>query len=113
MTSMIEKAALAILNSDREAAGFPPVESRETIPDSDGYVRNAIAVLQAIREPDEAMIEAAANTPGMKAVNDMVMMQAARGYPLPPEAVVDGKSPLEQAWAAMLDAAPQDTSGSK
>jgi hypothetical protein len=56
--STIKKIALAILNSDREAAGFPPVESRDGIPDSDGYVRNATAVLLALRTPSETMVEA-------------------------------------------------------
>ena len=56
---MLEKLALALLNDDRMAAGFPPVESREHIPDSDGYVRNARAVLTALREPTPEMVEAA------------------------------------------------------
>jgi hypothetical protein len=55
-TPMIEILALAILNSDREAAGLPHAESRESILDSDGYVRNARAVLTALLEPTPEMV---------------------------------------------------------
>ncbi|GGP00883.1 hypothetical protein [Stakelama pacifica] len=41
MTSLKEEVALALLNDDRAAAGLPPVASRDNVPDSDGYVRNA------------------------------------------------------------------------
>jgi hypothetical protein len=62
------------------------------------------AVLQAIREPSEGMMSAAAETPGMKAASATMVLQQARGYPLDPAAFVDG-SPLEQAWRASIDAA--------
>lgn len=55
---MIETLALAILNDDRQAAGLPPVASRDSIPDSDGYVRNVRALLTALLDPTEEMIEA-------------------------------------------------------
>lgn len=64
----IEIMALAILNSDRAAHGWPPVASRENIPDSEGYVRNARDVIAALAdtglavvpvEPTEAMLIAA------------------------------------------------------
>jgi len=58
--SMIERVALAIINSDRAAAGLPHAPSRENIPDSDGYVRNAVAALNAMREPSEEMVRAGA-----------------------------------------------------
>lgn len=48
--SVVERVALAILNSDRNAAGFPATGSRTTIPDSDGYVRNARAAIEALME---------------------------------------------------------------
>lgn len=63
-TPLVQAIALAILNSDRRAGGWPAVESRDGIPDSEGYVRNAQAALTAITEagyavvpvePDEAM----------------------------------------------------------
>lgn len=69
MTDLIETIALAILNSDRVAGGWPPVESRDGIPNSDGYARNAADVLTALhaagyaivpREPTKAMTMAAA-----------------------------------------------------
>lgn len=44
----VEVVALAILNSDREMRGLPPVDSRADIPDSDGYVRNAEAAIKAV-----------------------------------------------------------------
>lgn len=43
-----ERLALALVNSDREMAGLPPVESRETISNSDGYCINADAILADI-----------------------------------------------------------------
>lgn len=49
-----ERVALAILNSDRAMAGFPPMDSRDNIPDSDGYVVNADAALTAIFGDDHA-----------------------------------------------------------
>lgn len=44
-----ERLALVLINDDRAAAGLQPVSSRDTIPDSDGYVRNAQAILAALR----------------------------------------------------------------
>jgi hypothetical protein len=67
VSDVIEIMALAILNSDREAHGWPPVASRENIPDSEGYVRNARDVIAALAdtglavvpvEPTEAMLTA-------------------------------------------------------
>lgn len=74
-TPMIERLALAILNSDREAAGLPSFASRDTVPDSDGYVRNAHAVLTALREPTPRMrkageIEMKARHPNLDCFND-------------------------------------------
>jgi hypothetical protein len=45
-----ERLALAILNSDRNAGGWPSVGSRSNIPDSEGYVRNVDAILADITE---------------------------------------------------------------
>jgi hypothetical protein len=47
---MIEKLALAAINSDRAADGWPPLTSREDVPDSDGYPRMVKAVLEAARD---------------------------------------------------------------
>lgn len=44
----VEALALAILNSDRTMRGFAAQLSRDTIPDSDGYVINARAVIAHI-----------------------------------------------------------------
>lgn len=44
----VEALALTILNSDREMSGLPPVASRATIPNSEGYVVNAEAVLASM-----------------------------------------------------------------
>lgn len=45
---VVERVALAILNSDREMRGLHPLTSRENVPDSDGYVTNARAAINAI-----------------------------------------------------------------
>ena len=50
MTEIVEIMALAALNRDRVAGGWPPVESRDNIPDSEGYVEGAQAALTALRE---------------------------------------------------------------
>lgn len=55
-------------------------------------------------EPSEAMLEAAAATPGMKACNDAMILHQARGYDFSAGSFADG-SPLQQAWRAMVDAA--------
>ena len=60
--------------------------------------------LEAIREPTDAMIDAAASTPGMKACNDAMMLHQARGLGFNGDAFKGG-SPLHQAWRAMIDAA--------
>ncbi len=44
-----ERLALAILNSDRAAAGLPATASRDDIPNSYGYLRNVDAILSDIR----------------------------------------------------------------
>jgi len=54
---IIERAALAAINSDRVAGGLHPLTSRGNVPDSEGYVRNVHAILEAIREPSPAMID--------------------------------------------------------
>lgn len=64
MSEMIERVALAILNSDRTAAGLTPAKSRDEIPDSDGYVRNAIAVINEMRVPTMTMLNAAVDATG-------------------------------------------------
>ena len=51
-----ERIALAILNSDRAMAGLPAAESRDEMPDSDGYVVNARAVLAALNPAARAPI---------------------------------------------------------
>tara|TARA_Y100000296_G_scaffold61326_1_gene71113 strand:- start:244 stop:600 length:357 start_codon:yes stop_codon:yes gene_type:complete len=67
MDDLREVIALALLNDDRKAGGWPEVKSRETIPNSEGYPRNADAALAAIKQagfvvvravPTEAMVEA-------------------------------------------------------
>ncbi|WP_260581164.1 hypothetical protein [Sphingopyxis sp. PET50] len=56
MTDPIEIMALAILNCDRKAGGWPPVESRANIPECHGYGRNAKAVLSALTEAGYAIV---------------------------------------------------------
>ena len=56
-------------------------------------------------EPTEEMLRAAAQTPGIRAIDDASRMHQLRGNPINKAAVSDG-SPLLQAWRAMLAAAP-------
>jgi len=51
-------------------------------------------------EPTEAMLCAAAETPGMKAASDAMAMYQIRGYDFSDDAFADG-SPLAQAYRAM------------
>lgn len=46
----VERVALAVLNSDRIAAGLMPQPNRDNIPDSDGYVTNARAAIAALAQ---------------------------------------------------------------
>lgn len=64
---VVERVALAILNSDREMAGLGPVCSRLNVPESDGYVVNAIAALKALRDPTPEMVDAGNRTAGREA----------------------------------------------
>jgi len=64
----------------------------------------ALAAITAMREPTDEMIDAAAETPGMKACSATMVLHQCRGYSLDPEAFKAG-SPLHQAWRAMIDAA--------
>lgn len=52
----------------------------------------------------EAIFKAAQDTPGIKRVDGILALQQARGYPL--NGWGEDGTPLEQAWAAMLAAAP-------
>lgn len=51
LDEIIERMALAILNSDRTMRGLRTLESRDNVPDSGGYVVNARAALAAALEP--------------------------------------------------------------
>lgn len=73
-------------------------------------IPEARAAIAAMREPTEAMIDAAAATPGMKAASDTMVLHQARGYGFDADAFKAG-SPLHQAWRAMIDAASVDRSG--
>jgi hypothetical protein len=56
-------------------------------------------------QPTAEMIEAAANTPGIKAIDASSSIMQLRGNPLNPKDFETG-SPLQQSWRAMLAAAP-------
>lgn len=79
----------------------PPV-TPDTPFEWEKHVPTVRAVLQAIRTPSEGMLEAAAETPGMKAASDAMVMHQARGYGFA-EGSFDAGSPLHQAWTAMID----------
>jgi len=55
---VLERVALVLLNDDRQAAGLPTVPSRDNIPDSEGYVRNARAVVAAVLDEVAAHLSA-------------------------------------------------------
>lgn len=59
-------------------------------------------------EPTDAMLSAAAATPGIKAIDSASTMHQLRGNKID-SSVWGGRSPLQQAYAAMLAAAPQPT----
>ena len=50
MSDLREEVALALLNDDRVAAGWPAVVSRDGIENSDGYLRNADAAIAIVLE---------------------------------------------------------------
>ena len=91
MNEMIERVTAAI-----EAAIWAGLDP--DTPDSDALARAAI---EAMREPTEAMMKAARNTEGMKAVDNALVGAMIHGFTIPG----NKKSPLEQAWQAMIDAA--------
>lgn len=62
-----ERLALAILNSDRVAGGWPRIETRTHVPHSEGYLRNVDDLLADIAaqgfvivpcEPTQVMLDA-------------------------------------------------------
>jgi len=65
------------------------------------------AVLTAIREPSEAMANAAMLTPGMREVDRLCGVANSMGQAVNRGAIADG-SPVAQAWAAMIDAALEE-----
>lgn len=66
---------------------------------------NARAAIAALREPTEAMMVAAAQTPGMRAVDDIVITSALRAGTDPLGTHNSPNTPLQQAWRAAIDAA--------
>ena len=64
----------------------------------------ARAAIAAMREPTEAMLKAAMETPGMQAADAAVVMAFIHGHRLPE----NQPSPLLQAWQAMNDAALEE-----
>ncbi len=94
---MLEKAARAVFGEG-------------LLLDSDECAAVVLAVLKAIREPDEAMMTAAAETPGMKAASSAMEIHQIRGYGFDPGAFTDG-SPLEQAWRAAIDTITTEGAG--
>lgn len=70
--------------------------------DADVWRRVVRAVLTELREPTEAMIRAADDTPGIQAVDNCIVISKAHGIGLPEEHQ-SPNSPLQQAWRAMID----------
>lgn len=106
--NMVEQMALAIGKAIIAKAKEP--EGRSDIITADDCRDIALAALRAMQNPTQGMVEAGANTPGMKAVSDLAIMSQARGYDFPEDALAGG-SPLEQAWSAMVATAIEEGEG--
>lgn len=86
--------------------------ARAANPDWDTMSRNsrrnalltARAHVEAMREPTEAMCEAAQGTPGVQAIDKMLLWAHVHGEHLPEEHH-EPNSPLQQAWRAMIQSA--------
>lgn len=105
MTPLVETVARAISRKVDSYGDTERVEQQRASLEWPRYREHAqaaiAAVFDALETPSEGMVEAAAETPGMKVANDAMMLQQGRGYPIDPAAFADG-SPLQQAWKAML-----------
>jgi hypothetical protein len=102
---MIERVARALFDREWELS-VPPVRDEVWLDEEQRrYFReSAEAAICAMREPTDAMISAAAETPGMEAANSAMTLHQARGYGFKAGSF-DAGSPLHQAWRAMIDAA--------
>lgn len=101
MTLDRERLALALVNSDREMAGLPTVESRETISNSDGYCINADAILAEIEAQGFAVVprEPSENTQlhGRDAISDRLNRKD--------DDMTITAEDAAACWRAMIDAA--------
>lgn len=82
--------------------------ARHTIPkhrQREESLAKARKILAALREPSDAMMIAAANTPGMKAVSAVMELHQGRGYRFNESDFPDNMSPILQAWHAAIDTA--------
>lgn len=92
--------------------GFPePAAELTAAPSSNQVLRNPLTTefdtwVLVPAEPTEAMTKAAASTPGMRAIDDAARVHQLRGNKIDASSW-NGRSPLQQAWDAMLGAAPQ------
>lgn len=100
MRPEIEKLARVLAKLDWPEVDWETYSFSET--GAEQYRVRAVAVLEALLEPSEAMVEAGGETLGMKAVDAIVTMHQARGYGVGEGFVVDGKYPLAQAFTAMI-----------
>jgi hypothetical protein len=63
MTTMMERVALALANTDRADAGLNALADADQLISLDHYTQRARAALTAIREPDDAMLLSAKSLP--------------------------------------------------
>ncbi len=97
MDDLREVIALALLNDDRKAGGWPEVKSRETIPNSEGYPRNADAALAAIKQAG-FVVRPAEPTGTMKRAGRYAIGAE-------PDSPADSEGAAENCYRAMIEAA--------
>lgn len=114
MRERIARALAVADGKDPDLPAWAVTRGGRTYPEGlcwrDQYGSKADAVLDALREPDEAMLAAMMKTPGMKAADSAMQLHQARGYGFDPKAFEAG-SPLQQAWRAAIDAARKPLPG--
>lgn len=106
MSEIVEKVAKALCISDEanwdrifEAWPVPP-HWEGSLTTRNDYRRDARAAIEALREPTEAMMLAAA--PSLKGVDSLMQLARIHGAKLE---WTNGEPPLKHAWRAMIDAA--------
>ena len=92
MTTMLDKAALALFNQMRSHYDLEPIKTLEMVKNPDLFRHHVRAALQAIREPDAHMIEAGESAAWDKG-NSMPTIRAMPiGFTAMIDAILEGKA---------------------